>query len=491
MMEGANLTKKIKNANAPMIFGEKEDKAFKEATDCHICEKPLEDDINGRIDHLTNMKEWLKINQLDLRKIPIEKDLEKVLNEFQDIKYTWKDIPVLKLTKKGKGKVQIQMKKETKTVKLSELKKTSKYQKFVDANEALANYIKKNDCRVVRDHCHFTGKFRGAAHNHCNRQFRKSYKIPVFFHNLQRYDGHIVFENLAKLKLNKAPKVIAKSLESFLSIKLGTLEFKDSLQFLNSSLDKLVKNLKDKGCKEKKHVKETFPNTYAFFKQNYKQMDEDLFELLTRKGVYPYEYMDSWEKMEKASLPNKEDYFSKLSGSISEKDYMFAQEIWEKFNLQNLGELHDLYMGTDVNLLADVYETFREFNLKHYKLDPAHFLTAPSLSWSACMKYTGVKLELSTDPDMNILFDQGLIGGISFISNQYARANNPDLGEKFDIGKAMSHIFMVDCNNQYGWAMSQYLPTGGFKWMEEEKTLEEWEAFIMNQKNEQDKGYFF
>ena len=208
-------------------------------------------------------------------------------------------------------------------------------------------------------------------------------------------------------------------------------------------------------------------------------MDEDAFELLTSKGVYPYEYMDSWEKMEQASLPNKEDYFSKLSGSISEKDYEFAQELWTKFNLRNLAELHDLYMGTDVNLLADVYETFQEFNLKHYKLDPAHFLTAPSLSWSACLKYTGVKLELSTDPEMNILFDQGLIGGISFISNQYARANNPDLGEKFDIRKAISYILMVDCNNQYGWAMSQYQPTGGFKWMEDEKTLGEWEAFIM------------
>merc|ERR1711891_140061 len=99
------------------------------------------------------MKEWLKINQLDLRKIPIEKDLEKVLNEFQAIKYTWKDIPVLKVNKKGKGKVQIQMKDDTKTVKLSELKKTSKYEEFVDANEELKNYIKKNDCRVVRDHC--------------------------------------------------------------------------------------------------------------------------------------------------------------------------------------------------------------------------------------------------------------------------------------------------------------------------------------------------
>ena len=109
---------------------------------------------------------------------------------------------------------------------------------MVDANEALKIYIKNNDCRVVRDHCHFTGEFRGAAHNHCNRQFRKTYKIPVFMHNLKGYDGHIVFENLAKVKLNKPPKVIAKSLESFMSIKVGTLEFKDSLQFLNTSLDK-------------------------------------------------------------------------------------------------------------------------------------------------------------------------------------------------------------------------------------------------------------
>ena len=197
-------------------------------------------------------------------------------------------------------------------------------------------------------------------------------------HNLKGYDGHIVFENLAKLKLNKAPKVIAKSLESFMSIKLGTLEFKDSLQFLNTSLDKLVTNLKDKGCKEKKHVKDTFPNTYAYFKQNFKDLDENAFELLTRKGVYPYEYMDSWEKMKETKLPSKEDYYSQLTGkNISEKDYEFANNVWKTFKLKNLGELHDLYMGTDVNLLADVFEAFREFNLKHYKLDPAHFLTAP------------------------------------------------------------------------------------------------------------------
>ena len=110
---------------------------------------------------------------------------------------------------------------------------------------------------------------------------------------MKGYDGHILFSNLAKLKLKNPPKVIAKSLESFISIKIGALEIKDSLQSLNSSLDKLVKNLKDKGIKEGKSIKDTFPNTYAFFKQNFKHLDEDAFEFLTRKGVYPYKYMDS------------------------------------------------------------------------------------------------------------------------------------------------------------------------------------------------------
>ena len=193
--------------------------------------------------------------------------------------------------------------------------------------------------------------------------------------------------------MKKAPTVIAKSQEKFISIKLGPVEFKDSLQFLNSSLDKLVKNLKDKGVKEGKTLGETFPHTYEYFKSTWNDVNEDGFELLTRKGIYPYEYMDGSERFQEKKLPPKEEYFSKLSGKdISDKDYEFAQEIWKTFKLKNLGQLHDLYMGTDVTQLADVFEEFRDFNLKHYRLDPVHFYTAPSLSWSACLKYTGVKL---------------------------------------------------------------------------------------------------
>ena len=284
------------------------------------------------------MNNWLEINKLDTGRIPNEKELKKANKEFEGIRYTWKGINVPKLIRKGKGKVEIEMGEGTTIVKLSEIKKTEEYKIFTYANEALTKYLKKNDCRVVRDHCHWTGEFRGAAHNHCNRQFRKTNKIPVFFHNMSGYDGHFIFENLADLNLKKAPQVIAKSLEKFISIKLGSIEFKDSAQFLNSSLDKLVKNLKNKGIKENKPAKDTFPNTYAYFKKKWKHIDDEGFEMLTRKGVYPYDYMDSWERMKETKLPSKEDYFNKLSGKgISDEDFTFANKLWEKFRLNNLG----------------------------------------------------------------------------------------------------------------------------------------------------------
>ena len=128
------------------------------------------------------------------------------------------------------------------------------------------------------------------------------------------------------------------------------------------------------------------------------------------------------------------------------------------FGLKSMGELHDLYMETDVALLSDIFEYFSEFSLKH-------FTTAPGLSWTAALKYTGVKLEIPMDPDMHMFFDRDLTGGISIVADHYARANNPDV-EGYDPQQPKTYINLVDCNNQYGHAMRQFLPTHGFEWIE-------------------------
>ena len=145
--------------------------------------------------------------------------------------------------------------------------------------------------------------------------------------------------------------------------------------------------------------------------------------------------MDSWERFNEAELPPIEKFYSSLSGSnISTEDYEHALNVWKTFKLNTLGDYHDLYLKTDVNLLADVFENFRNLCLQQYKLDPANYYTSPGLSWDALLKKTNINLELLTDYDMYLLVEKGLRGGISMVSNRYAKANNPLL-EDFDPNK--------------------------------------------------------
>ena len=154
---------------------------------------------------------------------------------------------------------------------------------FEEAKRELLAYLKNNNTTVVRDHCHFTGKFRGAAHQTCNLNLRKRVIIPAFFHNFTGYDSHLLFKSLSSLR--KQPQVLAKSLEKFTMMQIGNIEIKDSLNFMSCSLDKLVSNLNEKGKKENKSLQETFPITYEYFKNKWDKVDEDGFEFLTRKGV--------------------------------------------------------------------------------------------------------------------------------------------------------------------------------------------------------------
>ena len=163
-------------------------------------------------------------------------------------------------------------------------------------------------------------------------------------------------------------------------------------------------------------------------------------------------------------LPEKEKFYSGLNGKgISDEEYAHAQEVRETFRCQNLGDYHDLYVVTDVLLLADVFENFRKVCHDRYGLDSANYYSAPGLSWDALLKKTGVELELLTDLDMHLFIERGMMGGISMVSKRHARANNP-LVEGYNPAKPTSYITYLDANNLYGWAMSQPLPKGGFHW---------------------------
>ena len=135
--------------------------------------------------------------------------------------------------------------------------------------------------------------------------------------------------------------------------------------------------------------------------------------------------MGSWEKFNETSLPNKEYFCSELNKEqITNEDYSHAQKVWNTFKIKNLGEYHDLYVQSDTSLLADVFENFRDKCIEKYELDPAHFLSAPGLAWKACLKKTNVKLELLTDNDMLLMFEEGIRGGMCQATYRYAKANN-------------------------------------------------------------------
>ena len=310
----------------------------------------------------------------------------------------------------------------------------------------------------VRDHDHLTGKFRGAAHNRCNLRMKKSYKIPVFFHNFRGYDSHLIVKGMAAFPEMKI-RIIGQTLEKYLTVSWGdNIVFKDSFQFMSTSLDTLVKNLAAAG-KDK----------FAEMKYEFRNETEAKLDLLLRKGVYPYEYMDSWEKLDKPELPTRADFFNGLKQEeCSEQEYAHAQTVWREFGCQRMKDYTELYLKTDVLLLGDVLQAFRKVCIKHYELDPAHYVSSPQLAWDAMLKLTKVKLELISDPAMYEMIASGIRGGICMISKRFARANHENLGPTlYDPSKPPSTIAYLDANNLYGWAMSQKLPFGGFKWMDE------------------------
>ena len=216
-----------------------------------------------------------------------------------------------------------------------------------------------------------------------------------------------------------------------------------------------------------KELIKRFANTYNF-------CDSDLnkFIVLLRKGVYPYEYMDNWDRFDEISSPDKEFFYSSLNmENINDIDYRYGNNVFKKFKLKNLGEYHNLYVQSDTLLFADVFENFRNMCIKVYELDPAHFLSLPGLAWQVCLKKTNAKLELLTDYAMLLMVEEGIRGGICHSIHRHAKVNNKYM-KNYDKNES-SYIQYLDANNLYGWAMSQKLPVNGFKWINDVTEIDE------------------
>ena len=247
--------------------------------------------------------------------------------------------------------------------------------------------------------------------------------------------------------------VIANNMKKYMDFMLGQyLVFLDSFQFMSSSLAKLASNLPD--------------DAFKYTSQEFQGLK---LSLMKQKGVYPYDFMDSFEKFKQKELPSKEDFYSILNDEhTTDDDYQHAKNVWDTFSLKSMGEYHDLYLKSDVLLLADVFENFRRTCRQYYKLDPCHYFTSPGFSWDAMLKMTDIKLELMTDINMFQFIEKGLRGGTSHIVNRYGKANNKYM-KTYNEKAPSKYLMYLDVNNLYGWAMSQYLPTGDFRWMTEKQ----------------------
>ena len=338
-----------------------------------------------------------------------------------------------------------------------------------------------NNQKVIH-HDHFTGEIYRVAHNSCNLKLRTQTFKPIFFHNLSKYDAHHLLK-YTEIQLEEKLTVIPCNSETYISfsffvpvgkskddkILYEEFRFLDSFRFLSGSLDTLATTLETKDYIQ---LSKHFPKHV---------------NILQKKGVFPYSYLDSFVKLSEKSLPHYGDqWINSLSGQIdvSEEDVQHAKKVWNMFGCKNFSDYLMLYLKTDVILLADVFERCRRLFHQVYGLEPCHYYSAPNISWDAMLKTTEVKLDLLSDIDMLLFCERAIRGGLNGIGEKrYMKANNKFL-DNFIEEKPSKYGLFLDVVNLYGGTMMKKLPTGGFEWSD--ISLDE----IMQTSDESDVGYF-
>ena len=306
--------------------------------------------------------------------------------------------------------------------------------------------------KPVKNHCHFTSKMLRYAHNKCNLRYKfkkdnvnDEYLINVFAHNSQNFDQSFLIRALQNLD-NKIPfSCLPRNSNKFISLQIGSFIFKDSYLFLNKSLDYLTGTINDE---DRISLKQEF--------------GEENYQLLTKKGIYPYDYFDNIKKYDEQQLPNKEEFFNKINNkNISDENYEHAKNVFEKFNCNNLLEYSILYLKTDICHLSDVFQKFSDFAYETYEIDPRHSYTLSGFSWQCMLKMSKIELELISDPDMYLFLMDTIRGGISVCNKKHVIADNKYINKNTKNNK---YLMYLDANNLYGVSMIQNLPYRNFKW---------------------------
>lgn len=338
----------------------------------------------------------------------------------------------------------------------------SESDKLLYARQTVCYFCKKpfdnNRYTKCRDHCHITGKYRFALCDPCNMGRSKPIgNITVIAHGMQNYDSHFLIQKLHRFK-DKHINIIPKTSEKLLTFSYKNIKFKDSYMFLAESLSQLVNNLREKG-------EDNFKILHHYIREQSKS------KLFLRKGVFPYSFMDSPNKLLLDRLPEKESFFNDLTNQpISQEDYDFAGKVWQEFDCTCMREYMEIYLLSDVLLLADVFENFRSNCLRDYDLDPVHYFSSAHYTFDAFMRKCGSKLDYIRDVDHYLFLRNAVRGGVSMISHRYSEANNSRM-RNFDSSRESKFIIYVDANNLYGWAMRQPMPTGNLRWLQQHELI--------------------
>jgi hypothetical protein len=327
-----------------------------------------------------------------------------------------------------------------------------------------------HNLRKVIHHDHFNGEYIGAVHDRCNRACRKSDEVTIVLHNFGGYDSHFILQSLHKVFPSRVFDVMAENSEKIISLSIKDRELKmrfiDSFRFLPASLDSLVNDLKNDPEGE---VNQKFKITQQAFGES--------FEYFLRKGIFCFDYMDAFHKLSETELPPKDCFFSKLlNRPISEHDYEYAKQLWDRFNIANLGQYFNLYLKSDICLLADVFQRFRAVLYNNFGLEALHYVSLPSYAWASMLKVTGVNIELLCDSEYYQAFEAMKRGGMVNVPHRYAKAQNKytraeDAGQ-LNVGAAEdddTFIAYYDVNSSYASSLSEPLPLSDFRWLSAEE----------------------